>query len=105
MFHLLSEEDAIVVAVQPLSHVQLLETPWIATHQAPLFSTVSWSLLTYTSIELVMLSSHLTLCCPLLLLSIFPSIRAFPNELSLHIMCPKYWTFNISPSSEYLDLI
>ena len=60
------------------------------------------------SIELVMPSNHLILCCPLLLLpSIFPSIRVFPNESALCIRWPKYWSysFNISPSSEHPGLI
>ena len=60
------------------------------------------------SIELVMPSNHLVLCCPLLLLpSIFPSIRVFSSELALHIRWPKYWSFNfsISPSDEYSGLI
>ena len=58
------------------------------------------------SIESVMLSNHLILCHPLLLLpSIFPSIRVFSNELTLHIRWPKYWSFSISPSNEYSGLI
>ena len=60
------------------------------------------------SIESLMLSNHLILCLFLLLLpSIFPSIRVFPNELALHIRWPKYWSFsfNISPSNEYSGLI
>ena len=60
------------------------------------------------SIESVMQSNHLILCCPLLLLpSIFPSIRVFSNESVLHIMWPKYWSFgvSISPSNEYSGLI
>ena len=60
------------------------------------------------SIESKMLPNHLILCCPLLLLpSVFPSIRIFSNELALHIRWPKYWTFSfsISPSSEYSELI
>ena len=60
------------------------------------------------SIELVMPSNHLILCCPLLLLpSIFPGIRVFSNESALHIMRPKYWSFsfNISPSNECSGLI
>ena len=68
----------------------------------------SQSLLKLMSIELVMPSSHLILCCPLLLpLSIFPSIRVFFNESVLHIKWPKYWTFsfNINPSNEHLGLI
>ena len=60
------------------------------------------------SIELVMPSNHLILCCPLLLLlSIFPSIRVFWNESALHIRWPKYWSFsfNISPTNEHPGLI
>ena len=51
-------------------------------------------------------ASHLILCCPLLLPSIFPSIRVFSNESVLHIRCPKYWSFSfsISSSNEYLGL-
>ena len=71
-------------------------------HQAPLTFSISQSLLKLMSIELVMLSNHLILWHPLLLLpSIFPSIRLFSNELALHIMWPKFWSFSISPSNEY----
>ena len=71
---------------QSLSCVQLFVTPWIAVFQAPLSSTITQSLLRFMSFESVMLSEHLTLCYPLLLLpSIFPSIRIFPNELASHI--------------------
>ena len=76
--------------------------------KASLFITNSWSLLKLMSIELVMPSNHLILCHPLLLLpSVFPSIRVFSNESALPIWWPKYWSFsfNISPSSEYLGLI
>ena len=76
--------------------------------QASLSITNSWSLHKLMSIELVMPSSHLILCCPLLLLpSIFPSIRVFSNESVLHIRWPKYWSFSfsISPSNEYAGLI
>ena len=75
---------------------------------ASLSITNSWSLLKLMSTESVMPSNHLILCHPLLLLpSIFPSIRVFSNESSLHIRWPKYWSFsfNISPSTEYLGLI
>ena len=81
-------------------------TPWTAAQQASLSFTVSWNLL--GSIELVMLSNHLIFCCPLLLLlSVFPSIRVFYNELALCIRWPKYWSFgfSISPSNEYSGLI
>ena len=85
-------------------------TPRTAGHQASLSFTISQSLLKLMSIELVMPSNHLILCCPFLLLpSIFPSIRVFSNESALHIRCPKYWSFSfsisISPSNEYSGLI
>ena len=76
-------------------------TPWTAARQASLSITNSWSLPKLMSIELVMPSNRLILCCPLLLLpSIFPSIRVFSNESFLHIRWPKYWrfSFSISPS-------
>ena len=73
--------------------------------QAFLSFTISRSLLKLTSIELVMLSNHLILCRPLLLPSIFPTIRVFSNKLVLCIKGPKYWSFSIRPSNEYLDLI
>ena len=95
-------------SVQSLSHVRLFATPWIAACQASLSITNSWSSLRFMSIESVMPSSHLILCCPLLLPpSIFPSIRIFSNELVLHIKWPKYWpfSFSISPSNEYSGLI
>ena len=86
------------VVVQLLSRVQLLVTSLTATHQSSLSFTISWSLLKLISFELVVPSNHLIFCCPLLLLpSIFPSIRAVSNELVLHIKCPKYWSFSISP--------
>ena len=82
----------------------LFATPWTAAHQAPLSFTISQSLLKFVSTESVMLSNHLILCHPLLLLpSIFSSIRVFSNESALCIRWPKYWgfSFSISPSSEY----
>ena len=67
---------------------------------------VSQSLLKLISIESVLLSNHLILCCPLFLLpSIFPSIKVFSNESALHVRWPKYWSFRISPSKEYSGLI
>ena len=96
------------VLVQSLSHVQLFVTPRTAAHQASLSFIISWSLLKLTSIESVMPSNHLILCCPLLLLpSIFPSIRVFSSESTLHIRWPKDWSFSfsISPSNEYSGLI
>ena len=94
-------------SVQSLSHVRLFAMPWTAEHQASLSITNSWSLLKLMSIELVMPSSHLILCHPLLLPSIFPSIRVFSDESALHIRWPKYWSFSfsISPSNEYSGLI
>ena len=83
-------------------------TPWIAACQACLSFTISQSLLKLMSIESVMLSSHLILCRPLLLLpSIFPSIRVFSNVSALHIRWPAYWSFSfsISPSHEDSGLI
>ena len=75
---------------------------WTAAHQSPLFFTISQSLLKFMSIEFVMLSNHLILCHPLLLLpSIFSSIRVFSNEFALYIRWPKYWGFSISPFNEY----
>ena len=83
--------DVAVAVVQSLSHVQLFVTPWTAAHQVPVLFTISWSLLRFMSLDFVMLSNHLILCCPLLLLpSIFPSNRVFSNELALHIRWPKY---------------
>ena len=105
---LVSEEQHQFSSVQSLSHVQLSATPWTTAHQASLSVTNSRSLLKLMSIALVMPSNHLILCHPLLLLpSIFPSIRVFSNELVLHIRLPKYlsFSFNISPSNEYLGLI
>ena len=83
-------------------------TPWTVARQASLSITNSWSLLRLMSIESVMPSNHLILCCPLLLLpSIFPSIRVFSNESFLHIRRTKYWSFSFSigPSNEYSGLI
>ena len=80
-------------------------TPWIAACQAPLSFTISQSLFELMSIDSVMPSNHLILCCPLLLLpSIFPSIRVFSNESVLCIRWPKYWSFSFNnsiPSNEY----
>ena len=89
-------------SVQLLNHVWLFAIPCTAARQASLSITNSRSLLKLMSIELVMPSNHLILCCPLLLLpSIFPSIRVFSNELVLRIRWPKYWSFSfsISPSN------
>ena len=90
-------------SVQSLSHVWLFATPWISACQASLSITNFWSLLRLMSIELVMPSSHLILCHPLLLLPpIPPSIRVFSDESTLHMRWPKYWSFSFSasPSNE-----
>ena len=84
-------------SVQPLSRVRLFVTAWIAARQASLSITSSQSSLRFTSIESVMPSSHLILCRPLLLLPpIPPSIRVFPNESTLCMRWPKYWSFSFS---------
>ena len=81
-------------------------TPWTAACQASLSITNSRSLLRLMSIELVMPSNHLILCLPLLLLpSVFPRVKVFPIESVLHIRWTKYWSFSISPPSEYSGLI
>ena len=103
---LLCYTATIVVVAQSLSHVQLFAIPWIAAHQVPLPSMISWSLLKLMSIESVMPSNQLILCCTLLLLpSIFPSIRVFFSESALCIRWPKYWSFRISLSNYYSGLI
>ena len=92
--------------VWSLSHVQLFVAPWTAARQASLPFTVSQSLLRPISTESMMTSTHLILCHPLLLMSsVFPSIRVSSNELALSIRWAKYWSFSISPSSEYSGLI
>ena len=87
-----------------LSRVRLCVTPWTAARQASLSITNSRSLPKLMSIELVMPSSHLILCRPLLLLpSIFPSIRVFSNESPLHIRWPKYWSFSFNSNPNELS--
>ena len=94
-------------SVQSLNCVRLFVTPWTAAHQASLSITNTRSLLKLMSLESVMPSNHLILCCPLLPPSIFPSIRDFSSDSALHIRQPKYRTFSfsISPSKEYSGLI
>ena len=97
-----------VPSVQLLSHVWLFATPWTVALQASLSLTNSQSLLKLMSIESVMPSNHLILCCPFLLLpSTLPSIRVFSSESVLHIRWPKYrsFSFSISPSNEHSGLI
>ena len=94
-------------SVQLLSRVWLFGIPCTAARQASLSNINSRSLLGFMSIESVMLSSHLILCHPLLLPSVFPIIRVFSNESVLRIRWPKYWSFSfsISLSNEYSGLI
>ena len=85
-----------------------LHNPWTVARQASLFSTVSWNLPKFMSTELVMLSNHLILCHPFLVLpSVFPSVKVFYSESALHIRWPKYWNFSFSNSlsNEYSGLI
>ena len=99
--------SAWVSSVQLLSCVRFFVTPWTSARQASLSVTNSQSLLKLMSIESVMPSNHLILYHPLLLPSIFPSIRVFLNESVLRIRWPKYWSFsfNISSANEYSGLI
>ena len=95
-------------SVQSHSHVWLFATPWTAACQASLSIINSWGLLKLMSIEMVMPSNHLILCCPLLLVpSVFTSIRVFSSESVLCIRWSKYWSFSFSicPSKEYSGLI
>ena len=81
-------------------------TPQTAARQASQSFTISWSLFNCMSIESVMLSNQLILCCLLLLLpSIFPRMKVFSNDSTLHMRWPKYWNFSISPSNDYSGLI
>ena len=98
-------DSKIHCCVQLPSPVRLFATPQTTARLASLSLTISWSLPKFMCIALVMPSNHLILWCPLLLLpSIFPSIRDFSNESAVHIRWPKYWSFSISPSIEYLRL-
>ena len=103
-----SNPENCFVVVQSLSRVPLFGTSWTAACEASVSFTISQSLLKLMSIESVILSNHLILCCHLLLLSsVFPSIRVFSNESALPIKGPKHWklSFSINPSSEYSGLI
>ena len=102
------QQHELAIFVQSLSRVRLFATPWTAACQASLSITISQSLLKLMSIELVMPSTHLILCLPLLLLpSFFSSSRIFSNESSVCIRWAKYWrlSFSIHPSNEYSGLI
>ena len=94
------------IVAQSLSHVRLFATPWAEACQASLSFTISQSLFKFISLESEMPSNHLILCYPLLLPSVFSSIRVFSNELAL-IRGQKYWSFSFStsPSNEYSGLI
>ena len=110
IFIILCKDYFVISSVQfrSLSRVWLLAAPWTAACHASLSITNSWSLPKLVSIESVMPSNHLILCCHLLFLpSIFPSIRVFSNESVLCIRWPEYWSFsfNISPSNEHPRLI
>ena len=93
--------------VQSLNRVRFFAIPWTAACQASLSIINSWSLPKLMSIELVMPSSPLILCHPLLLLPlIFPSIRVFSSESDLRIRWPKYWSCSfISPTNEHPGFI
>ena len=95
------------LVVQSFRRVQPFATPWTAARQASLSFTISRSLLKLISTELVVPSTHLILCRPLLLPSVFSSIRVFSNESTHHSRWPRYWnfSFSISPSNEYSGLI
>ena len=94
-----------IVVLQSLSRVWLFVTPWTAGHQGSLSFIISPSLLKLMSIESVMISNQLILCHSFLLLpSVFPSIRVFPNKSALHIRWPKCWSFSLSLSNEYSGL-
>ena len=95
----------LLLLLSRFSHVWLFVTPWTAARQASLSITNSW--VCSDSCPLSWWSNHLILYCPLLLPPIFPSIRAFSNELVHRIRWPKYWSFSfsISPSNEYSGLI
>ena len=92
--------DCTYFVVQLLSRVWLFVTQWTGACQASLSFTISGSLLKLTSMESVMPSNYFILCCPLLLPSIFPSIRVFTTESALWIRWPKCWSFSINPSNE-----
>ena len=97
----------IVVGVQLPSLVWLFVASRPAARQASLSLTISWSLPKFMSIASVMPSNHLILWHPLILPSIFASIRDFSNDSAVYIRWPKYWSFgfSISPSNEYSELI
>ena len=105
MYHKCKELISLLCSVTQSSPT--LVTPWTVACHASLSFTVYCSFPKLMSIESVMPSNHLVLCCPLILPSIFPRIRAFSNVSTLHIRWPKYWSFSfiISPSKESSGLI
>ena len=107
MYFLVLQSSLLVLDDQSPSCVRLFVAPWTAACQASLSLTISRSLSKFMSIPSVMPYNHLILCHPLLLPSIFPSIRVFSNESAVCIRWPKYWSFSfsISPSNEYSGLI
>ena len=106
LFLVLQVFQELVVVVHSLISVQLFAIALTAAYQASLSLIISQSLLKIMSIESMMLSNHLTLCHPHpLLSSVFLNIRVFFNEPALRIRWPKYWSFSISPFSEYLGLV
>ena len=102
-----THKASFLLVLQLQSRVQLFANPRTSACQASLSFTISWRQLKLMSIESVMPSNHLILCCPLLLSSIFPSIRVFSNELAYCIRWPKYWSFifNINLFYDYSQLI
>ena len=103
----LTNSRSLISSVQSFGHVRFLGTLWSAARQASMSIINFWGLFKLMSIELVMPFNHFILCFPLLLPSIFPSIRVFSSESILCIRWPKYWrfSFSISPSNEYSGLI
>ena len=102
LFHL---NPTILLFLSFNRQVQLFTTPWTIAPHAPLSSNISQSLLKFMSIELVMLSNHLSLCCLLLLLPLnLSQHQGFSNEIALCIKWPKYWSLSIFPSNEYSGL-
>ena len=96
---------SVVVVLQSLSCVQHFAILWTAASQASLSFTFSWNLLKFLSVESVMPSNHLILCHPLLLLpSIFPSIRIFSNEWTLHQVA-KVLVFQLQHHLDWFDLL
>ena len=92
-------------SAQSLSHVRLFVTPWTAAHQASLFFTISPSLFKLMSIESMMPSYHLILVIPFSCLQSFPASGSFPVSQFFASGGPEYWSFSISPSNEYSELI